>query len=83
MLHPAIVNGVTIPKNMERIPSERCACMFPQKGRGRRPIRKEGTVVGAYMYPFQNPGHMYHTYHIVFDDQTCMTLPWRDVQFLR
>lgn len=68
-------------ENICKIPQARCAVVFPQKGRGRRPIRKEGTVVGAYYRPYWHP-HMYHAYHIVFDDGTCDTLNWKQVAFI-
>lgn len=81
MKYPAVVNGVTIPKNIARVKSERCAVTFRQKGRGKRPIRKEGTIVGGVFNPYWHP-HMYNSYHIVFDDGTCTTLHWKEIEFI-
>ncbi|MNO93983.1 hypothetical protein D3C76_855930 [compost metagenome] len=70
-----------ITENIMGIQWERCAVTFPQKGRGRRPIRKLGTIVGAYANAYWHP-HMYNSYHIVFDDGTRTTVHWKEIEFL-
>lgn len=74
--------GIVVTENIDIIRPERCFVMFPQKGRGKRPIKREGWSVGAYWYPFHHPGHMYHTYHIVFDDGTRGTYSWKEITFI-
>lgn len=67
--------------NIMAIPTERCEVKFPQKGRGKRPVVKQGTVVGAYANAYWHR-HMYYAYHIRFDDGVEDTLHWDRVKFL-